>query len=205
MEKRLLLLCRDRNAKILNILGEQEAGEVMEFQTTIQMVQVVVNRLLNGKKQIIIDVPLLDKIYTVLGEYQDMLEEYIASGRLRRLLNSNRMRRKLEKLNSDLHVHLKSFVEVLKEMNTGANAAAGAIKASLATPLNGNRATGSASATAPPNSETSPRELKVPPPPNIKIHTVREWRVERLLQACQIVLVGHGLSLSSESYLYLVV
>jgi hypothetical protein len=54
--------------------------------------------------QILIDVPLLDKIYTILGQYEELLEQYIASGRLRRLLNSNRMRRKLEKINSDLHV-----------------------------------------------------------------------------------------------------
>jgi hypothetical protein len=52
----------------------------------------------------LIDVPLLDKIYTILGQYEELLEQYIASGRLRRLLNSNRMRRKLEKINSDLHV-----------------------------------------------------------------------------------------------------
>lgn len=119
MEKRILLLCKDRNAKIMTILGDQDPSEVMEFQTTIQMVQVVVNRLLvsGGKKQILIDVPLLDKIYTILGQYEELLEQYIASGRLRRLLNSNRMRRKLEKINSDLHVHLKEFVETLKEMN----------------------------------------------------------------------------------------
>lgn len=55
-------------------------------------------------EQILIDVPLLDKIYTILGQYEELLEQYIASGRLRRLLNSNRMRRKLEKINSDLHV-----------------------------------------------------------------------------------------------------
>jgi hypothetical protein len=54
MEKRILLLCKDRNAKIMTILGDQDPSEVMEFQTTIQMVQVVVNRLLasGGKKQV---------------------------------------------------------------------------------------------------------------------------------------------------------
>lgn len=118
MEKRILLLCNGRNARIMSILGEQDPTDAMEFQTTIQMVQVVVNRLLtSGKKQILIDMSLLDKIYTILGQYEELLGQYIAAGRLRRLLNSHRMRRKLEMINSELHVHLKQFVEKLKDMN----------------------------------------------------------------------------------------
>lgn len=91
--------------------------------------------------QILIDMSLLDKIYTILGQYEELLGQYIAAGRLRRLLNSHRMRRKLEMINSELHVrfcfspkwslpyycrvlthertqvHLKQFVEKLKDMN----------------------------------------------------------------------------------------
>jgi hypothetical protein len=138
LDKQFLHVCKEKNAKIMAILGEQDPGEVMEFQTTIQMVQVVVNRLLNGKKQITIDVGQLNQIHKILDQYQQLLEQYVSTGRLRRLLGSNRMRRKLEKVNSELHVALKQFVEKLKELNA-ANAAAAAAAASSSS--NGTTAT----------------------------------------------------------------
>lgn len=121
MEQKLLLFCKDKISKIVKILSEQNSDEVTEFQTTVQMVQVVINRLLNGKKQIVIDIPLLDRINVILGEYLGILEQFVQSGRLKRLLNSNRIRRRLEKINSDLHTQLKQFVEKLKELNTSGN------------------------------------------------------------------------------------
>ena len=121
MEQKLLLFCKDKISKIVKILSEQNSDEMTEFQTTVQMVQVVINRLLNGKKQIVIDIPLLDRINVILGEYLGILEQFVQSGRLKRLLNSNRIRRRLEKINSDLHTQLKQFVEKLKELNTSGN------------------------------------------------------------------------------------
>ena len=121
MEQKLLLFCKDKISKIVKILSEQNSDELTEFQTTVQMVQVVINRLLNGKKQIVIDIPLLDRINVILGEYLGILEQFVQSGRLKRLLNSNRIRRRLEKINSDLHTQLKQFVEKLKELNTSGN------------------------------------------------------------------------------------
>lgn len=118
MAQNILLLCKDKNTKILAILAEQNAEEITEFQTTVQMVQVVVNRLLSGKRQVVLDVAILDRIYVILGEYEDILEQYVQTGRLRRLLGSNRLRRRLEKINSDLHVQLKLFVDSLKKLNT---------------------------------------------------------------------------------------
>ncbi|KAL6069950.1 Phosphatidylinositol 3-kinase regulatory subunit gamma [Balamuthia mandrillaris] len=128
MDKKLLLMCSDKNAKIMAILKDQDSDQVQEFETTIQMVQVVVNRLLKGKKAINIDTNLLEQVYKTLDKYQQILEQYVDSGMIRRLLSSNRLRRRLEQCNAALHTHLKNFVESLKQLNS-AKAASPANKA----------------------------------------------------------------------------
>eukprot|EP01087_Luapelamoeba_hula_P024516 TRINITY_DN9358_c0_g1_i1.p1 TRINITY_DN9358_c0_g1~~TRINITY_DN9358_c0_g1_i1.p1 ORF type:complete len:557 (+),score=92.16 TRINITY_DN9358_c0_g1_i1:184-1854(+) len=116
-QHKVLEQCRERNTKILNFLAQQNAEDVTEFQTTVQMVQVVINRLLTGQKQINLDMMLLNKVFNTLGEYESTLEQYVSTGRLRRMLTSNRLRRRLEKINSDLHIQLKLFVDSLKKLN----------------------------------------------------------------------------------------
>lgn len=52
MADMVLILCRDTNIKVLNILNEiSKKEDVTEFITTVQLVQITINQLLKSKKE----------------------------------------------------------------------------------------------------------------------------------------------------------
>eukprot|EP01088_Endostelium_zonatum_P008616 TRINITY_DN21772_c0_g1_i1.p1 TRINITY_DN21772_c0_g1~~TRINITY_DN21772_c0_g1_i1.p1 ORF type:complete len:590 (+),score=141.19 TRINITY_DN21772_c0_g1_i1:154-1923(+) len=119
-ERILLEQCSTASEHICQILASRQLSEdsTYEFRTTVEMVQTVVGKLITAKKRLRIDYPTLQKIHEILSEYQTLLSEYSSANRLKRIINSSRLRKRLEVINSDLHHQLKKFVDILKIFNS---------------------------------------------------------------------------------------
>lgn len=57
-------------------------------------------------------VDILRKLHSSLTKYEESVVSLQKSGSLKRFLTNNRLRNQLEKLNTELHGHIESFVEI---------------------------------------------------------------------------------------------
>eukprot|EP01114_Cavostelium_apophysatum_P010543 TRINITY_DN2439_c0_g1_i1.p1 TRINITY_DN2439_c0_g1~~TRINITY_DN2439_c0_g1_i1.p1 ORF type:complete len:552 (+),score=137.51 TRINITY_DN2439_c0_g1_i1:904-2559(+) len=131
MAQMILYLCRDTNLKVMSILnGLPKKEDVTEFITTVQLVQITINQLLKSNKEFSFEA--LKEMQTSLKEYESTLGSVNEQSKLLRILNSNRLRRKIETANSNLHQKLEIFRSSIKEP-------AGAASANPVSPTPANR------------------------------------------------------------------
>lgn len=113
----ILEKCRATNTKVTNTLSEiSKKEDVTEFTTTIQLIQVTINNLLKNGKRSTFDLVLLKDLQGSLEDYETLLSQMNSQpGGLVRFFTSNRLRRKVEIVNSQLHSKLEKFRESIKE------------------------------------------------------------------------------------------
>jgi len=123
MAQMILYLCRETNIKVMNILNEiskTKAEDVTEFITTVQLVQITINGLIKTPKPFKFE--LLKDLQNSLKDYETLLVQLKGTGSLVRFVTSNRLRRKIEQANSNLHAKLEKFREsIQKDENENAN------------------------------------------------------------------------------------
>eukprot|EP01117_Protostelium_nocturnum_P004468 TRINITY_DN1609_c0_g1_i1.p1 TRINITY_DN1609_c0_g1~~TRINITY_DN1609_c0_g1_i1.p1 ORF type:complete len:526 (-),score=149.64 TRINITY_DN1609_c0_g1_i1:77-1654(-) len=110
--------CRETNLKVLEILTNINSGgkkdeDVTEFVTTIQLVQITINSLLKSPKEFGSD--KLKLLQDSLDNYELELRQLSESSKLLRFFASNRLRRKLEQMNSSVHKALELLKQSTKE------------------------------------------------------------------------------------------
>jgi hypothetical protein len=113
MADNMLEGCRDTFSKIsaiLNEIGKRE--DVTEFITTMQRVQITINQLIKNQRQY--KGELLDDLQKSLKEYETLIVQLKETGKLLRFVTSNRLRRKIEQLNSVIHTKLELFRQSIK-------------------------------------------------------------------------------------------
>jgi hypothetical protein len=116
-QRAILDKCRATNTKVTNTLNEiSKKEDVTEFTTTIQLIQVTINNLLKNSKNSSFDLVLLKELQGSLEDYETLLSQMNSQpGGLVRFFTSNRLRRKVEIVNSQLHSKLEKFRESIKE------------------------------------------------------------------------------------------
>jgi hypothetical protein len=96
VDRKVLLGCQAKISLLLEIFSKADVADVQEFVTTIQMITVVINKLLQhtgrAKKPIHIDAALIENIYVLLEEYVVRMEEMTEAGGISKLLQQNRRR-----------------------------------------------------------------------------------------------------------------
>lgn len=111
-----LLKYKRKASVILEILKSRSLKEdVEDFVGTIESVIPIINRVLMQLQNM-----ERGQLNTILGKLQRSLDDYESTvvklegnGRLKRFLTNSRLRKKLEKLNSQLHNDIEFFVEVI--------------------------------------------------------------------------------------------
>lgn len=103
--KKRLVACKERGEKILNILnGKKGSVDVTEFANTIKFVNSVFEDYIKSKDK---DRPQIHddgaRIEQLLKEYEDLLVQLVNTGRFLRFFTSNRVRKNLDNINSQLH------------------------------------------------------------------------------------------------------
>jgi hypothetical protein len=96
--------------------------DVVEFTSTVDAVVLTINEVVFLKQKRDIDVPfnLLTKLQAALDNYDQSLEKLLTSGRLKRFLTSNRLRKEVEKWNTRLARALKSVDSAVKDLQSSA-------------------------------------------------------------------------------------
>ena len=98
--------CKQRVQRIVNLLSDQQrrnCGDVLEFLVTVNFVTDVLNEYDNMRSTMNADLSLVARY---LNEYYDLLQQLVSENRFARFVTSNRVRKKLELLNSNLHTEV---------------------------------------------------------------------------------------------------
>lgn len=98
---------------ILNEISKMKAEDVTEFITTVQLVQITINGLIKTSKPFKFE--LLKDLQNSLKDYENLLVQLKGTGSLVRFMTSNRLRRKIEQANSNLHAKLEKFRESIQK------------------------------------------------------------------------------------------
>ncbi len=103
--KKRLIACKERGDKVLTILnGKKGSVDVTEFINTIKFVNSVIDDFTKSKSKERPAVPDEGvKIEQLLKEYDELLVQLNSSGRFLRFFTSNRVRKRLDQINSQLH------------------------------------------------------------------------------------------------------
>lgn len=111
-----LLKYKRKCGVVLDVLkARAQKEDVEDYMTTIESVIPILNRMLtqvhNMEKKDLATIIL--KLQDTLDDYERYLLELEKSGKLKRFLTNNRLRKKLDKLNSRLHKDIEFFVEII--------------------------------------------------------------------------------------------
>jgi len=118
-----LLTYKRKCSVVLEILKERSAKEdVEDYISTMESLIPILNRVLtqvhNMEKTEINTI--ISKLRGTLQDYETTILELENSGKLKRILTSNRLRKKLDKLNSTLHKDIELFVELIIQVEVKA-------------------------------------------------------------------------------------
>mmetsp|Transcript_3889 Transcript_3889/g.12587 ORF Transcript_3889/g.12587 Transcript_3889/m.12587 type:complete len:639 (-) Transcript_3889:226-2142(-) len=109
-----LEVCRLKVRSIGGILSEKKrSGDVVEFLITIKFVADVLEEY--ARRGAPDADARIQRVAQVLAQYDALLNQLLAEGRLARFLTSNRVRRKLELLNAGLHKEVSAMFIILRE------------------------------------------------------------------------------------------
>lgn len=112
---KILQGCQEMIVQIVTILGEiSKKEDVNEFITTVQIVQVTINALINDEEAKDFHFPHLQELQLHLKEMVTLLAEMNKSGKLARFLTNIRLRRKLENTNSQVFKNFLRFRDSIK-------------------------------------------------------------------------------------------
>ena len=103
--KKRFITSKEKGTKILEILNGKKASiDVLDFINTIKFVINVLEDYLKAKDK---DRPQLHddgaRIEQLLNNYEDLLVQLVNTGRFLRFFTSNRVRKNLDQINSQLH------------------------------------------------------------------------------------------------------
>ena len=110
-----LLKYKKKCTVILEILkSRSQKEEVEDFVSTIESAIPIINRILTvvskvEKKDVL---EILVKLNNSLEEYENVVVKLEKTGKLKRFLTNNRLRKKLEKINSSFHKDFEFFVDI---------------------------------------------------------------------------------------------
>jgi hypothetical protein len=104
--------------EVLRARAQKE--DVEDFLSTIESVIPIIDRMVaNVKYMEKHDInTLLIRLHNSLEAYEETVVNLAKTGRLMRFLTSNRLRKNLERLNTDLHVDIGYFVEIILKVQT---------------------------------------------------------------------------------------
>eukprot|EP01114_Cavostelium_apophysatum_P018121 TRINITY_DN5537_c0_g1_i2.p1 TRINITY_DN5537_c0_g1~~TRINITY_DN5537_c0_g1_i2.p1 ORF type:complete len:1350 (-),score=354.65 TRINITY_DN5537_c0_g1_i2:24-4073(-) len=110
-----LLKYKQKCGVILGILNDRAQKEdVEDFVSTIETVQRIIDRIVShitnaDRKEVAV---MLSKLQNSLEEYEAVVVKVEKTGKLKRFLTNNRLRKKLETINSVLHKDCEFFIEL---------------------------------------------------------------------------------------------
>lgn len=115
--KKRLVGCRERGETILTILiGKKGTADVTEFSNTIKFVNSVLDDYLKSKDK---ERPKIEdegvKVEQLMKTYDDMLVQLVNTGRFLRFFTSNRVRKNLDQINTQLHKEVSQIFLGLQE------------------------------------------------------------------------------------------
>jgi hypothetical protein len=115
--KKRLVVCKEKADRILNILnGKKGSVDITEFANTIKFVTSVFEDYVKSKDKERPTVPDEGvQIEKLLKEYEELLTQLVNTGRFLRFFTSNRVRKKLDQLNTQLHKEASSIFLGLQE------------------------------------------------------------------------------------------
>ena len=115
--KKRLVACKERADKILNILnGKKGSVDITQFANTIKFVNGVFEDYVKSKDK---ERPVVPdegvQAEKLLREYEELLIQLSSTGRFLRVFTSNRVRKKLDQLNTQLHKEASAIFLGLQE------------------------------------------------------------------------------------------
>jgi len=122
--KKRFVICKERGDKILRILNEKKGSvDVTEFSSSIKFIMSVIDDILKAKKK---ERPLVTeerirKIESLMKEYEDLLVQLANTQRFLRFFTSNRVRKRLDQINTQLHREISQLflaMQALKRTST---------------------------------------------------------------------------------------
>lgn len=88
------------------------------MESVIPIINRILNQLHNIEKGDL--ATILIKLHNCLEAYEENVVKMDSTGTLKRFLTNNRLRKKLEKLNSELHKEIEFFVEIIIQVEVKA-------------------------------------------------------------------------------------
>ncbi len=119
-----LLKFKKMGSNMVEILkGLRQREDVEDFISTIESVIPIINRVLTqignvDKEDLTV---ITSKLSTALMEYEDCVTKLDKTGKLKRFLTNNRLRKKLETVNAELTKDIETFVEIIVQVEVKAS------------------------------------------------------------------------------------
>lgn len=115
--KKRLLVCKEHSDKILGILNSKKNNaDVTEFINTLRFVLTVIDDFVKSKSK---ERPLVSEdgvtLEKLLKEYEDLLVQIVNTQRFFRFFTSNRVRKKLDQINCQVHREVAQIFIGLQE------------------------------------------------------------------------------------------
>jgi hypothetical protein len=109
--KKRLQVCKERGERVAAILAtKKNTADVTEFHNTIKFVNSVLDDYLKSKEK---ERPAIPdeglKIELLMKGYEDLLNQLVSTGRFLRFFTSNRVRKNLDNINSQLHKEISQL------------------------------------------------------------------------------------------------